>query len=83
MLPPFFSSMSLASALKQATIVLPEAGKPQRVDSVVVDGLALLKIVKHARENPFDNVSGPLLGPRPPRRRREGPHIAAHPGARA
>jgi translation initiation factor 3 subunit H len=53
----------MAAALQgDGPISLPKAGGYQRVDQVQVDGLALLKILKHAREEPFDSASGPLLG---------------------
>lgn len=39
-----------------------DAGGAQRVDRVQIDGLTLMKILKHARENPHDSASGPLLG---------------------
>lgn len=55
--------MSLAASLaSQQGMSLPAGGKAERVDKVQLDGLVVLKILKHARENPFDNVSGPLLG---------------------
>jgi len=46
----------------QQNITLPKGGSGQRVDTVQIDGLALLKILKHARENPLESASGPLLG---------------------
>ena len=55
--------MSLAQQLGAAQqVVLPEGGEAERVDRVQLDALVVLKIVKHARENPFEPVSGPLLG---------------------
>jgi len=40
----------------------PKEGAAQRVDLVQIDGLTLMKILKHARENPHESASGPLLG---------------------
>lgn len=37
-------------------------GSSQSVHRVQIDGLALMKILKHARENPAEATSGPLLG---------------------
>lgn len=38
------------------------AARARRVDKVQVDGLTLMKILKHARETPMHSASGPLLG---------------------
>eukprot|EP00053_Salpingoeca_punica_P013133 m.118383 g.118383 ORF g.118383 m.118383 type:complete len:339 (+) comp16116_c0_seq1:96-1112(+) len=54
--------MSLASVTSSKKPVLPKTGDTGHVNSVVVDGLVVLKIMKHARENPQDAASGPLLG---------------------
>lgn len=43
-------------------VVLPDAGKAAAVECVQVDALVVLKILKHARENPHEPVMGPLLG---------------------
>jgi len=57
------SSMgSMAQRSQTQQVVLPKGGKAQRVDDVQVDGLTLMKILKHARENPNEAASGPLLG---------------------
>lgn len=51
-----------AAVADDNTVRLPKSGAYERVDKVQIDGLALLKILKHARENPYDGASGPLLG---------------------
>eukprot|EP00911_Craspedida_sp_UC1_P001201 UC1_evm1s908 len=56
-------SGSLAQTLRgKGRVVLPDAGKVGGVDGVTVDALVVLKILKHARENPHEAVMGPLLG---------------------
>lgn len=54
---------TLAGAIRAGgKIRLPELGGAGRVECVQVDGLVVLKILKHARENPHEQVMGPLLG---------------------
>jgi len=54
---------TLASALRgKGRVVLPDTGKAASVECVQVDALVVLKILKHARENPHEPVMGPLLG---------------------
>jgi len=54
--------MSTAKKAQQHTWQLPKRGSAQTVHRVQIDGLALMKILKHARENPQEVTSGPLLG---------------------
>lgn len=48
----------------KARVTLPDIGKAAAVECVQVDALVVLKILKHARENPHEPVMGPLLGAR-------------------
>eukprot|EP00051_Salpingoeca_urceolata_P026929 m.479323 g.479323 ORF g.479323 m.479323 type:complete len:336 (+) comp21402_c0_seq1:185-1192(+) len=41
---------------------LPQGGETEHFGQVVIDGLVILKILKHARENPHEAIQGPLLG---------------------
>lgn len=56
------ASGTMASRASGVQQLSPPKGGNQRVDLVQIDGLTLMKILKHARENPHDSASGPLLG---------------------
>lgn len=55
--------MSLAAAVQSSqSTKLPERGRVERIDRVVVEGSVVMKIIRHVRQDPFSDAQGPILG---------------------